>query len=71
MYICICQAVTDRQIRSAVAAGAASLSDVAMQLGVGTGCGCCREAAEQLIHSSACGGDCSRCEREVARSEPH
>jgi bacterioferritin-associated ferredoxin len=67
MYICICNAVTDRQIRAAVAAGAASLSDVSMQLGVGAGCGCCREAAEQLIHRSACGGDCSTCDRrEIA-----
>jgi bacterioferritin-associated ferredoxin len=63
MYICICSAVTDRQIRAAVAAGAASLGDVSMQLGVGAGCGCCREAAQKLIHDAACGGDCSTCTR--------
>jgi len=67
MYICICSAVTDRQIRAAVAAGAASLGDVSMQLGVGAGCGCCREAAQKLIHDTACSGDCSTCtRREVA-----
>ena len=67
MYICICNAITDRQIRAAVASGAASLSDISMQLGVGTGCGCCREAAQRVIHDSACGGDCaSRVRREVA-----
>ena len=45
MYICICNAITDRQIRAAVASGAASLGELSMQLGVGAGCGCCREAA--------------------------
>ncbi len=69
MYICICNAITDRQIRSAVAAGAASLSEVSMQLGVGAGCGCCREAAQQVIRDAACGGDCATCVgHEVAAS---
>jgi bacterioferritin-associated ferredoxin len=63
MYICICNAVTDRQIRAAVAAGAASLDDVTMQLGVGAGCGCCRDAAQELIRDSACSDDCATCVR--------
>jgi len=63
VYICICNAITDRQIRAAVAAGAASLSDVSMQLGVGSGCGCCRDAAQQVIRDAACGGDCATCTR--------
>lgn len=64
MYICICNAVTDRQIRTAVAAGAASLDDLAMTLGVGAGCGCCREAAEQVIHDTTCSGNCVSCARQ-------
>ncbi len=63
MYICICNAITDRQIRAAVAGGASSFSEVSMQLGVGAGCGCCREAAQQVIRDSSCGGDCSTCVR--------
>lgn len=67
MYICICNAVTDRQIQAVVAAGAASLDEVTMELGVGACCGCCREAAEKVIHDVACGGDCATCHRrEVA-----
>jgi bacterioferritin-associated ferredoxin len=67
MYICICNAVTDRQIRAAVAAGAASLDDVTMQLGVGAGCGCCRDAAQELIRDAGCSGDCATCvRRQVA-----
>lgn len=49
MYVCICHAVTDREIRAAVAGGAARLEDLTMTLGVGAGCGCCREAAVALI----------------------
>jgi bacterioferritin-associated ferredoxin len=63
MYVCICNAVTDRQIHAAVAAGAATLADVSMQLGVGAGCGCCRETAQRLIHLSACNGNCHACDK--------
>jgi len=49
MYVCICHAVTERDIRAAVARGATRLEDLAMTLGVGAGCGCCREAATALL----------------------
>jgi bacterioferritin-associated ferredoxin len=49
MYICICHGVTDRQIHAAVSEGAATLEDVSFALGVGSGCGCCRESAQQEI----------------------
>jgi bacterioferritin-associated ferredoxin len=63
MYICICNGVTDRAIRAAVAEGAATISDVTQRLGVAAGCGCCREAAQQVIHEAACGGRCGSCSR--------
>jgi bacterioferritin-associated ferredoxin len=66
MYVCICHAVTDREIRAAVTAGAGSLSDLAMQLGVATGCGCCREAAQQVIHETRCSGNCAGCAHRLA-----
>jgi bacterioferritin-associated ferredoxin len=49
MYICLCKAITDNDIRDAVHSGAASLADVQHQLGVSTGCGTCMEAAEEVI----------------------
>ena len=61
MYVCICAAVSDRQIASAVAAGADSLEKLGFELGVGTGCGCCRETAQQMLRSHSCGGDCGHC----------
>lgn len=49
MYICICNAVTERQLKECARAGAASLEDVAFQLGVGTACGRCRECASGML----------------------
>ena len=49
MYVCLCQAVEDGEIRDAVEDGHASLEAITEKLGVGTGCGCCVEYAEALI----------------------
>jgi bacterioferritin-associated ferredoxin len=49
MYICICNAITDRQVRACVAHGASSVEELAFELGVGSGCGRCRECAKQLL----------------------
>lgn len=64
MYVCICNAVSDQQVKAAVAAGARSLGELSLQLGVGAGCGCCRDAAQEYILSAGrCGGDCATCSR--------
>jgi len=49
MYICICNAVTDREIHACVRDGARSLRDVSDRLGVATCCGRCAHSAAQLI----------------------
>lgn len=49
MYICICNAVTDRQIKEAVKNGATTLIDLEFELGVATGCGRCVESAMELL----------------------
>ena len=49
MYICLCNAITDRQIVRAAEEGARSDEDLAAQLGVGTGCGRCRSCAKALL----------------------
>lgn len=53
MFICICNAITERQLQSAVADGARTLSDLQGQLGVGTCCGCCVETANQYLPRAA------------------
>ena len=49
MFVCICNAITDRQIQETVAAGASSLSDLQAQLGVATCCGCCSDLAASYL----------------------
>ena len=49
MYICLCNAITDRQIVAAAEEGARSPEDLATRLGVGTGCGRCRSCAKALL----------------------
>ena len=59
MYVCMCQAVRDSEIEVAFAQGHRNLDALAEELGVGTGCGCCREHAQTLIdeHLAVAGRD--------------
>lgn len=52
MYVCLCNAITDRQIKATIAAGASSLTDLKAQLGVATCCGCCAELASSFLNHS-------------------
>lgn len=51
MYICVCHAITDRDIREAIERGAGSLSEVQAQLPVAGCCGSCADSARELIES--------------------
>jgi bacterioferritin-associated ferredoxin len=57
MIICICKAVSDRHIRSAVKNGANSLRDLTRELGVGTCCGKCVPEARAILSASQDAGD--------------
>jgi bacterioferritin-associated ferredoxin len=52
MIVCVCKAVSDRQIRSAVKGGANSLRDLTRQFGVGTCCGKCLPEAKSALAAS-------------------
>jgi bacterioferritin-associated ferredoxin len=52
MIVCICKAVSDRHIRSAVKAGATNLRDLTRELGVGTCCGKCVPEAKATLSAS-------------------
>ena len=49
MYVCICNAVTERQVRECARSGVRSLEELACTLGVGAGCGRCAEGACELL----------------------
>jgi bacterioferritin-associated ferredoxin len=44
VYLCVCKAVTDGQVREAVASGCSSAAAVAAETGASTDCGSCRPA---------------------------
>lgn len=49
MYVCICNAISERQVQEAVAQGASELSDLQASLGVATCCGHCAEVATEYL----------------------
>jgi bacterioferritin-associated ferredoxin len=52
VYVCVCKAVTDRQIRRAVAAGARRLRDLRAELGVASDCGRCAACALSCLQEA-------------------
>ena len=48
MYICVCNAVTEREIRECAQLGY-SLGDLRERLGVAANCGKCKHAAKQIL----------------------
>jgi len=59
MYICVCNAVTERQVRASVDAGATTLSDLQFDLGVATCCGCCAATAQEYLPGGRCSSVCN------------
>ncbi|MBS1142999.1 MAG: BFD-like (2Fe-2S)-binding region [Proteobacteria bacterium] len=57
MYVCVCKAVTDRQIREAAHGGARTLGDLRRELGVTADCGrcasCARDCLKEAQHCAA------------------
>jgi bacterioferritin-associated ferredoxin len=56
VYVCICNAVTERDIRDAVDEGARGLDDLRDRLQVATCCGACEDNATAFLSRHAQGG---------------
>ncbi len=52
MYVCICNAITDKQIRKAAESGVEDLWSLQRELGVAAGCGSCKEMASEILSES-------------------
>ncbi len=52
MYVCLCKAVTDRQIRETINGGACTFADIRRELGVATQCGKCGQMAKSIIETA-------------------
>ena len=64
MYVCLCHAVTDRDICDAAARGIVSMSALSRELKVATCCGRCRDCACRILDEAVAG----RC--ALAAAEP-
>ncbi|HEY0335165.1 MAG TPA: (2Fe-2S)-binding protein [Stenotrophomonas sp.] len=49
MYVCICNGVTDHQIREAAAGGCESVAELTMRTGCGSSCGSCLDMAASVL----------------------
>ena len=49
MYVCVCAAVTEDQIRVAAEKGVCSMRELSREYGVATGCGQCSKQARAIL----------------------
>ncbi len=49
MFVCVCNAITEAQVRECVAEGANTLEDLQIDLGVASCCGTCAETARSYL----------------------
>ncbi|MEG3191515.1 (2Fe-2S)-binding protein [Lysobacter sp. D1-1-M9] len=52
MYVCICNGVTERDIRQAAEAGCRSVPELTMRTGAGANCGSCLDTAAALLEDT-------------------
>jgi bacterioferritin-associated ferredoxin len=51
VYVCLCNAVTETDIRNAATAGCASMAELTMRTGAGACCGSCVEMAIDVLET--------------------
>ena len=52
MIVCVCNNISDREIRQAVDLGITSIADLREELGLGTCCGKCISYAREVLHEA-------------------
>ena len=57
MYVCVCKAVTERNIQEAALAGARRLKDLRRELGVTADCGLCATCAQACLREACKGAE--------------
>ena len=60
MYVCICRAVTEKQVQSTLEKGATTIAEVTRACGAGSDCGGCLGAIEEMIEEREEDVGCSR-----------
>lgn len=52
MYVCVCNAVSDSDIRNAVDNGVSTMRQLRQKTGCASTCGCCKELAVEILQQS-------------------
>ncbi len=52
MIVCVCKAVSERHIQQCIAAGASSVEELQIELGVAVCCGCCEATVRDMLHEA-------------------
>jgi bacterioferritin-associated ferredoxin len=52
MFVCVCNAVTDSDIRKAVDKGVRNMRQLSQTTGCGTTCGCCKAMAVETLQQA-------------------
>ena len=52
MYVCICNAVTERAVREAAQAGVRTLSELSRRTGCADCCGSCADLASEILNET-------------------
>ncbi|MEN3070230.1 (2Fe-2S)-binding protein [Uliginosibacterium sediminicola] len=71
MYVCVCNAVTEQDIATAVGAGARRLRDLRSKLGVAAECGRCAECANACLRQLTSADAEPKAIIHLHRSIPH
>lgn len=66
MYVCVCNAITERHIAEAIDEGACSLRELRERLGVGAECGRCVRHARDCVRAALGAGSAPVPAREAA-----
>lgn len=62
MIVCVCNAISDSEIREWIELGGGDLEQLEADLGLGTCCGQCRDCARQLVEGAPPGREARRAE---------
>ncbi len=65
MYICICNAVTDSDIRTAVNNGVHNLKQLGKLTGCSRTCGCCKDLAVEALKQALTEKNAEQCQLPV------
>ncbi|MCB1925190.1 MAG: (2Fe-2S)-binding protein [Gammaproteobacteria bacterium] len=54
VYVCVCNRVTDHQIRDAADSGISTFEELCVELRVASCCGRCRDCAHRVLNEALC-----------------